>query len=97
MVEVFKILPDPIPGMEIDKIYLKAGAKMRGNPHITKTKEYLYCEKGTVRVYVQKRQYELNQGDVLVFPGDEPHAYENISRSKIASCFSVVVFSSITL
>lgn len=90
---VEKLLPDPIPGMEIDRMVLKPGSRMKGTPHISKTKEYMYCEEGSIRVYVQRGQYDLKKGDALAFPGDEPHAYENLSRVKKAVCFSVVVFA----
>ena len=92
-IRVEKLLPDPIPGMEIDRMVLLPGGRLKGTPHIEKTKEYFYCEEGSVKVYVQRGQYELKKGDALAFPGDEAHAYENMSRVKKAVCFSVVVFA----
>ncbi len=79
--------------MEIDKMSLEPGSRLKGTPHINRTKEYLYCNSGSIKVYVNRKQYVLNQGDVLCFPGDEPHAYENPSASKKATAFSVVVFA----
>jgi len=92
-IQIEKILPDPIPGMEIDKMILAPGSRFKGTPHISRTKEYLYCNSGSIKVYVSRKQYVLNKGDVLVFPGDEAHAYENPSPSKKAIGFSVVVFA----
>lgn len=92
-VEIEKILPDPIPGMEIDRISLSPQSRMKGTPHIARTKEYLYCSEGSINVYVDRKKYELSTGDVLSFPGDEPHAYENSHRSKKSVGFSVVVFA----
>ena len=92
-VQVEKLLPDPIPGMEIDRITLEPGSRLKGTPHIDRTKEYLYCSKGVVNTYVDKSLFALSEGDVLAFPGDEPHAYENPHRSKKAICFSVVIFA----
>lgn len=91
-VRVEKLLPDPIPGMEIDRMTFSPYSRMKGTPHILRTKEYLYCSEGEVRVYVQKQQIDLRKGDVLAFPGDEPHAYENLVGKKTV-CFSVVVFA----
>ena len=88
-----KLLPDPIPGMEIDRMIFQGGSSLKGTPHIPRTKEYLYCSKGSIRVYVSKKQFDLSQGDVLAFPGDEAHAYKNLSPSKLAIGFSVVVFA----
>ena len=93
LVAVEKLLPDPIPGMEIDRMSLEPGSRFKGTPHINQTREYLYCSSGAVRVYVNRSQYNLKAGDLLVFPGDEPHAYENLSQKQKTICFSVVVFA----
>ncbi len=90
---IAKLLPDPIPGMEIDRMTLQPGARFKGTPHISRTKEYLYCAEGTLRVYVNKTSYDLESGDLLSFPGDEPHAYQNPSSRKKSIGFSVVVFA----
>ena len=95
-VRIEKLLPDPIPGMEIDRMIFQGGSSLKGTPHIPRTKEYLYCSKGSLRVYVNKQQFDISQGDVLAFPGDEPHAYKNLSPSKLAIGFSVVVFASLS-
>lgn len=92
-VRVEKLLPDPIPGMEIDRMALAPGSRLKGTPHIARTKEYLYCTSGSILVYVNKAQYILEEGDVITFPGDEPHTYANQSHSKKAVGFSVVVFA----
>ena len=92
-VQVEKILPDPIPGMEIDKITLEPGARMKGTPHIARTKEYLCCLNGKLQLYVKKKSFDLNPGDILSFPGDVAHAYENLSLNKKTMAFSVVVFA----
>src|SRR5689334_799863 len=41
LVAVRKLLPDPIPGMEIDRMELPPGAKLVGIPHVPGTTEYL--------------------------------------------------------
>ncbi len=91
--EVKKILPDPIPGMEIDLLTLKPNGRFKGTPHISQTKEYFYCLEGKINIYVDKSKYELTKGDLLAFPGDEPHAYENESLTKKAKGFSVVTYA----
>ena len=92
-VRVEKLLPDPVPGMEIDRMTFLPGSRLKGAPHIARTKEYLYCSLGSLQVYVQGSVYTVKAGDVLAFPGDEPHAYENLSSTKKAIGFSVVVFT----
>ena len=81
-VNILKLLPDPIPGMEIDKIELNVGAKMRGIPHAAGTKEYLHCLQGEINVVVAGENYHVNKGDVLAFPGEIHHSYENVGKSK---------------
>ena len=92
-VEIKKLLPDPIPGMEIDKMKFQPGERMTGTPHLQGTKEYLYCQRGKVRVYVAKQAFELEAGGLLAFPGDLPHAYENPASRSIFEGFSVVVLA----
>ena len=91
--EIYKLLPDPIPGMEMDRMDLEPGARMKGTPHLPKTKEYFYCLQGSFEIYIHKAKYEINKGDLLAFPGDSPHAYINPSSQVKASGFSVVVLN----
>lgn len=81
-VTIIKLLPDPIPGMEIDKIEINPGAKMRGIPHAAGTKEYLHCIQGEFKVIVSGESYYVSKGDVLAFPGETHHFYENIGKTK---------------
>ncbi|MFA6238485.1 MAG: XRE family transcriptional regulator [Bacteriovorax sp.] len=81
-VTIVKLLPDPIPGMEIDKIELNPGAKMRGIPHAAGTKEYLHCIQGEIAIVVAGEIYTISKGDVLAFPGEIHHSYENIGKGK---------------
>src|SRR5580692_7658117 len=45
---VRKLLPDPIPGMEIDRLEVAPGGRMTGVPHTPGTREYLTCEAGEI-------------------------------------------------
>ncbi len=89
---IFKLLPDPIPGMEIDKVEIERGGRFGGVPHIAGTKEYMTCVKGEVTVTVWGERHRVSEGDVLAFPGDQPHSYHNTGPSR-AVCFSVVVLA----
>jgi transcriptional regulator with XRE-family HTH domain len=91
-VELFKLLPDPVPGMEIDKLVMKSRSQMGGTPHTQNTREYLICCKGQVELILNKNSFLLNEGDMLAFPGDSPHAYRNPGE-KTNMCISVVAFS----
>jgi transcriptional regulator with XRE-family HTH domain len=91
---ISKLLPDAVPGMEIDKIEINSGAKMRGSPHASGTKEYLYCLQGEITVVVELEIYQLTKGDVLAFPGETHHSYENNGKTK-AIGISVVAIAPI--
>jgi transcriptional regulator with XRE-family HTH domain len=74
---VRKLLPDPIPGMEIDRIELAPGGRMIGVPHTPGTREYLTCETGEIQLIVSGERFSLRPGDVAVFRGDQRHSYHN--------------------
>lgn len=88
-----KLLPDPIRGMEIERIELGARGRMTGVPHTEGTREYLTCESGRIVVVVGGERFEVGPGDVVVFRGDQRHSYVN-PEARIAVGYSVVVLVS---
>lgn len=91
-VEVRKLLPDPIPGMEIDRFGLPPRAKMVGVPHTPGTREYLTCERGSIVLIASGERVTLAEGDIVAFRGDQRHSYEN-PGSTSAVGYSVVVLA----
>ena len=91
-VVVRKLLPEGLPGLEIERMEFAPGASMRGTPHTPGTREYLTCERGVVALSVDGETYRLEPGEVLVFRGDRPHGYRNPGRSR-AVAYSVVAFA----
>ena len=91
-VEVRKLLPDPIPGMEIDRFALPPRAKMIGVPHTPGTREYLACETGQLALVASGERFLLQAGDVVVFRGDQKHSYEN-PGDRTAVGYSVVLLA----
>jgi len=89
---LFKLLPDKIPGMEIDRMEIEPGGKLPGMPHLEHTKEYLTCVQGEVLVTVAGERFQLTPGDVLAFPGNRPHSYHN-SGSVLCITVSVVTLA----
>jgi transcriptional regulator with XRE-family HTH domain len=89
---VRKLLPDPIPGMEIDRIELPPRSRMIGVPHTPGTREYLTCEAGAVVLVASGEEYRLEPGDVVAFRGDQRHSYAN-PDGKPAVAYSVVVIA----
>lgn len=87
-----KLLPDPIPGMEMDRLELPPRARMIGVPHTPGTREYLACESGELTLVASGEAYRLAPGDVVAFRGDQRHSYVN-AAAKTAIAYSVVVIA----
>ncbi len=92
MVLVRKLLPEPIAGMEIDRMDLPPGASMAGVPHTPGTREYLTCEIGVIELSESGQVWRLEPGDVVVFRGDQKHGYRNPGRVRTVA-YSVVALA----
>ena len=91
-VTVRRLLPDPIPGMEIDRMELPPRTQLTGIPHTPGTREYLTCEAGEIQLVAAGEQWLLHPGDVVVFRGDQRHSYTN-PGGRTAIGYSVVVLA----
>jgi transcriptional regulator with XRE-family HTH domain len=91
-VRVEKLLPDPLPAMDIDRMTVPPGSKMIGVPHTQGTQEYFICEVGTVRLITAGETFEVGPGDVVSFRGDQRHSYES-AWPKDSVAYSVVVLA----
>ncbi len=91
-VVVRKLLPESIPGLEIERMELAGGASMTGVPHTPGTREYLTVECGEVELTASGEAWRLSPGQLVVFRGDQKHAYRNHGRT-LAVAYSVVAFS----
>ncbi len=89
-VKVFKLMPDKIKGIEIDRLEFGPEAIMGGHPHLSGTKEYLTVLDGEVVVHVAGETYAVSRGDVLAFSGDQPHSYRNPNRAKSVAVSIVI-------
>ena len=77
---------------EIDRIEVAPGGRMTGVPHTPGTREYLTCERGTVELAVAGERYQLAEGDVVTFRGDQRHAYHN-PGTQLAIAYSAIAFA----
>ena len=89
-VQVSTLLPDKVPGMQIERLELPVGARMVGAPHTAGTREYLTCESGELELVASGESFTMTEGDVVVFRGDQRHSYVNLGR-KVAIGYSVVM------
>jgi transcriptional regulator with XRE-family HTH domain len=76
-VKVRGLLPDPIPGIQLERMELPPRSRMAGVPHTPGTREYLTCEHGRIELTAAGGVWLLEPGDVVVFRGDQRHAYHN--------------------
>lgn len=84
-VRIFKLIPDKVKGLDVDRMEIDVGATMGGQPHLVGAKEYFSVIQGEVTVAVAGDKYVVKKGDVLAFPGDQAHSYRNTgSQSAIA-------------
>lgn len=91
-VTVRMLLPDSVPGLDLERMDLPAGAGMTGVPHTPGTREYLTCERGEVELAAAGSKWRLKAGDVVVFRGDQKHSYRNPGHSH-AVAYSVIAFA----
>jgi quercetin dioxygenase-like cupin family protein len=90
--KVRKLLPDAIPGMEMDRIELPPRSTLVGVPHTPGTREYLTCERGQIVLVAAGERWTLAHGDVVAFRGDQRHSYTNAADAA-AIGYSVVVLA----
>ena len=89
---VRKLLPESIPGLEIERMELPARAAMGGVPHKPGTREYLTCERGQIELSAGGESFTLDAGDVVVFRGDQRHGYRNTANTTTIA-YSVIAFA----
>jgi quercetin dioxygenase-like cupin family protein len=66
---------------------------MGGTPHLPGTREFFSCLDGRVAIHVAGERYELQAGEVLAFPGNLPHSYQNPDPLRPARGVSLVVLA----
>jgi transcriptional regulator with XRE-family HTH domain len=87
------LVPEPVPDEILTLMDFAPGSVMRGTPHLPGTREYFSCLSGRVSIFVAGDRYELTAGDVLAFPGNLPHSYQNADERKAAQGVSAVVLA----
>ena len=92
-VSVRDLLPEPVPDETMEVMDFTPGAVMGGTPHLPGTREFFTCLDGAVNVMVAGERYALTEGDVLAFPGNLAHSYQNADAMRAARGVSVVVLA----
>ncbi|NRF72363.1 helix-turn-helix domain-containing protein [Aquincola sp. S2] len=92
-VQVRDLVPEPVPDEMMELMDFEPGAVMGGTPHLPGTREFFTCLDGRVILMVAGDRYELAPGEVLAFPGNLPHSYQNADALQRARGVSVVVLA----
>ncbi|MDO9352654.1 MAG: XRE family transcriptional regulator, partial [Solirubrobacteraceae bacterium] len=92
-VTIRALVPEPVPDEMMEVMDFAPGALMGGTPHLPGTREFFTCLDGRVVVMVAGAKHALATGDVLAFPGNLPHSYQNADAVLPARGVSVVVLA----
>jgi transcriptional regulator with XRE-family HTH domain len=87
------LVPEPVPDQMCTLMDFAPAAVMGGTPHLPGTREFFTCLAGRVNLFVAGDRYELAAGEVLAFPGNLPHSYQNPNPVKPARGVSLVVLA----
>jgi len=87
------LVPEPVPEEMLTVMEFAPRGSMRGTPHLPGTREFFTCLGGRVTIFVAGERFELDAGDVLAFPGNVPHSYQNADASLPAHGVSVVILA----
>jgi mannose-6-phosphate isomerase-like protein (cupin superfamily) len=77
----------------MDVMDFAPGAMMGGTPHLPGTREFFSCIEGRVRITVAGDVFEVGAGEVLAFPGNLPHSYQNTDGVAPARGVSIVILA----
>jgi XRE family transcriptional regulator, regulator of sulfur utilization len=92
-VTIRELVPEPVPDSMMEVMDFAPGAVMGGTPHLPGTREFFTCLEGKVHIMVAGDRFSLAPGDVLAFPGNLPHSYQNADGVEAARGVSVVVLA----
>src|SRR5258708_6189078 len=87
------LVPEPSPSELLNIMDFAPAANMRGTPHLPATREYFTCLDGSVIIYVAGDRHELDAGDVLAFPANLPHAYQDANTPAPPRAISILVLA----
>jgi XRE family transcriptional regulator, regulator of sulfur utilization len=87
------LVPEPVPAELLTLMDFAPGAAMRGTPHLPGTREFFTCLAGRVSIFVVGERHDLGAGDVLGFPGNVAHSYQNFDPREPARGVSIVILA----
>jgi DNA-binding XRE family transcriptional regulator/quercetin dioxygenase-like cupin family protein len=92
-VSLRSLVPEPVPQEMLTVMDFAPKGAMRGTPHLPGTREFFTCLAGQVTIFVAGARHDLSAGDVLAFPGNVAHYYQNPDARRGAHGVSVVILA----
>jgi transcriptional regulator with XRE-family HTH domain len=92
-VHLRSLVPEPVPQEMLTLMEFAPKGVMRGTPHLPGTREFFTCLAGKVTIFVAGGRHDLGAGDVLAFPGNVAHSYQNPDAQLGAHGVSVVILA----
>lgn len=86
------LVPEPTPAELLNLMTFAPHATLGGSPHLPGTREFFTCLEGRVVIVVAGERHEMQPGEVLAFPGNVAHSYQNPDATP-ARGVSVVVLA----
>ena len=68
--------------IEFYRVTLEQGAELASESHFPGTEEFLYVNRGRVRVATGEQEGEIGRGDSIHYRADVPHRIANIGRGR---------------
>jgi transcriptional regulator with XRE-family HTH domain len=87
------IVMGPSPHEVMAIVTFERGGVMPGLPHLPGTREFFTLIEGNLAIIVAGEKHELLPGELLAFPGNVPHGYQNLFKG-VSRGVSVVLLSS---
>ena len=87
------LVPEPVPEEMLTVMDFAPSGAMRGTPHLPGTREFFTCLAGRVTIFVAGDRHDLGEGDVLAFPGNVAHSYQNPDGQRPSRGVSVVILA----
>lgn len=91
VIETLRLTPAQARYLVIEEVVLRGSQHIVSNPHATGTEEYFFLVEGRCDVEVGGEVYEVSQGDLLKFDGDQKHTYRGLASGQAARGYAVVV------
>jgi transcriptional regulator with XRE-family HTH domain len=80
--KIWRVLPDPIPGVDLYLVEVEPKAVLPGIVQGTRGRKLAFCASGSAELKIAGDAHELKPGSTCIFPGDEAHSIKNTSGGK---------------